>query len=177
MRLRALICIAMLLPPLGACAQQVPEGPPPVRATFALIDSTGVRVGQVMALQDPAGVVFQVLATGLTPGLHGMHLHVEPACDPPSFAAAGGHYNPSGRQHGRLNPAGPHAGDFPNLTVQQDGSGRAEVRIDGVTLTEGDHSIGRPGSALVLHVARDDELTDPTGNSGARVACAVIRSR
>ena len=166
------LLLTILAAPLAA--QAAPDGPPPVRATFALLDTSGSRIGQVTALQDPQGVVLQVLATHLSPGPHGMHLHATAACVPPTFASAGSHYNPAGRKHGRENPEGPHVGDLPNLEVQPDSTGRAQVRIDGVTLTAGPHSIGVPGTAVVIHASRDDGRTDPTGNAGGRLACAVV---
>ncbi len=166
------LCLLLVAAPLTA--QAAPEGPPPVRATFALIDSAGARIGQVTALQDPQGVVLQIFAMHLSPGPHGLHLHATPACEPPGFTSAGSHYNPAGRKHGRENPDGPHLGDLPNLEVQPDGTGRAQVRIDGVTLTAGPHSIGVPGTAVVIHASRDDGRTDPTGNAGGRLACAVV---
>ncbi|MEO8139990.1 MAG: superoxide dismutase family protein [Gemmatimonadota bacterium] len=159
----------------STAAQQSPAaGPPPVRAVFAIIDSAGARAGQVTAVQNPDGVLLQVFATGLTPGSHGLHLHASAACEPPGFQSAGIHFNPEGRQHGTRNPAGPHAGDLANLVANDKGEARAQVVIPGVTLTPGEHSIGAPGSALVIHAMADDELTDPTGNSGARIGCAVL---
>jgi Cu-Zn family superoxide dismutase len=167
------VCVTWL--PMSAAGQAAPDGPPPVRATYALIDSAGERVGQVTAIQDPSGVSLQVLAAPLSPGLHGMHLHATGACEPPDFATAGPHYDPAGRRHGRENPDGPHLGDLPNLLVQPDGGGRAQVRIDGVTLTPGARSIGVPGTSLVLHAMPDDGRTDPAGNAGLRIACAVLQ--
>ena len=159
----------------GAWAQQSPaDGPPPVRAVFAIIDSAGTRAGQVNAVQNPDGVLLQVFATGLPPGPHGLHLHTAPACETPAFQSARMHFNPGGKQHGTRNPAGPHAGDLPNLIANDKGEARAQVEIPGVTLTPGEHSIGAPGSALVIHAMADDEMTDPTGASGARIGCAVI---
>ncbi len=159
----------------AAFAQQAPgDGPPPVRAVFAIIDSSGARTGQVNAVQNPDGVLFQVLATGLAPGLHGLHLHASPTCEPPTFQSAGGHFNPAGKEHGARNPSGPHAGDLPNLLANEKGEARAQLLIPGVTLAPGPASIGVPGSALVIHAKPDDELTDPSGNSGARIACASI---
>jgi Cu-Zn family superoxide dismutase len=150
-------------------------GAPRPRAIFVLVDPAGARAGQVTASQDAGGVVLEIFATGLAPGRHGMHLHANPACEPPGFQSAGGHFDPTGRQHGARNPQGPHAGDLPNLVVSPSGEGRAQVSIPGHTLSLGPHSIGTPGSALVIHGGEDDELTDPTGNSGPRVACAVIQ--
>lgn len=162
--------------PAGVTAQAAADGPPPVRATFALIDTAGRRLGQVTAIQDPAGVSLQVHAGSLGPGLHGMHLHATGVCEPPSFATAGPHFNPAGRRHGHESPDGPHLGDLPNLMVQPDSTGRAQVRIDGVTLTAGPHSIGVPGTSLLVHAAPDDGRTDPAGNAGPRIACAVLRT-
>lgn len=150
-------------------------GAPSPKALFALIDTTGARAGQVSVSQDAGGVVFEVFATGLSPGRHGMHLHANPACEPPAFQSAGGHFNPAARQHGAKNPLGAHAGDLPNLVVNASGEGRARVTITGHTLSPGPGSVGAPGTALVIHAGQDDELTDPTGNSGPRIACAVIR--
>lgn len=156
-------------------AQQTPaDGPPPVRAIFAIIDSSGGRAGQINAVQNPDGVLFQLLATGLAPGQHGLHLHAAAACEPPAFQSAGAHFNPTGSQHGARNPSGPHAGDLPNLVANDRGEARAQLLIPGVTLAPGPHSIGVPGTALVIHAKPDDEVTDPSGNSGPRIACAVI---
>jgi Cu-Zn family superoxide dismutase len=160
---------------IAAAEAQTPgDGPPPVRAVFAIIDSSGERAGQITAVQNPDGVLFQLLATGLAPGQHGLHLHAAPACEPPAFQSAGGHYNPGSRQHGAKNPLGPHAGDLPNVVASARGEARAQFLIPGLTLNSGPHSIGVPGSALVIHAKPDDEMTDPSGNSGVRVACAVL---
>jgi Cu-Zn family superoxide dismutase len=174
----------LLIPVLGVLtattagsvsAQQASgDGPPPVRAVFAFTDSSGSRAGQVNAIQNPDGVLLQVLATGLVPGLHALHLHGSPDCEPPAFQSAGGHFNPGARQHGAKNPAGPHAGDLPNLVANDKGEARAQLLIAGATLSPGPNSIGVPGTALVIHANPDDELTDPAGNAGARIACAII---
>jgi Cu-Zn family superoxide dismutase len=169
----SLLCIVLSYPCLAG-AQEPASGPPPVRATFAIIDTAGERAGQVTAVQEPAGLLLQIYAYRLPPGPHGLHLHVVAACDPPDFQTAGGHLNPAGRKHGRRNPEGPHLGDLPNLQVNGQGEVRLEVRLDSLTLTPGPRSIGVPGTALVVHAAADDEMTDPTGNSGARIACAVV---
>ena len=114
-------------------------------------------------------------AQGLPAGVKGVHIHAVGKCDPPDFTSAGSHFNPQGKQHGALNPQGPHAGDLPNLTVGADGKGRLESTTELVTLLGGPHSaFDADGSALVIHAAPDDFRTDPTGNSGARIACGVI---
>ena len=175
----------LVLLPLAACHNQPVDtaSPAPVgrvatqaapRDAFAIIDTAGRRIGQVSAIETQSGVQLEVAITGFTPGDHGMHLHAVARCEPPAFSTATGHLNPVSRQHGARNPLGAHLGDLPNLVVDQHGLGRASVIVTGVTLQPGATSIGAPGTALVIHAAPDDEVTDPTGNSGARIACAAI---
>jgi Cu-Zn family superoxide dismutase len=150
------------------------------RASATFVDASGAEVGWAKLVQDAAGIVHvNVHVDGLTPGLHGIHIHAIAACGP-TFAAAGGHYNPLGRQHGLSNPAGSHAGDLPNLIVNANGIGHLDTTTDRVTLTNGpttlfDQTSGAVGSALIIHANEDDQVTDATnGNSGGRIACAAI---
>jgi Cu-Zn family superoxide dismutase len=147
-------------------------------ATASLVDSSGSRVG-VATLSDSAGSGWlAVSVTGLTPGLHGMHIHESGTCTTPDFQSAGGHFNPDGKQHGTRNPEGPHAGDLPNLLVEDDGSADTTLAISSALLAEGPASmLGTQGRSLVIHADPDDEKTDPSGNSGARVVCGVIERR
>jgi Cu-Zn family superoxide dismutase len=105
-------------------------------------------------------------------GLHGIHVHSVGRCDPPDFASAGPHWNPLGRHHGLNNPAGPHAGDMRNVEVAANGVLGATVVLPGANL---DSLLDADGASLVLHADADDYVTDPSGNSGARIACAVIQ--
>ena len=107
-----------------------------------------------------------------------MHIHETGACTPPDFTSAGGHFNPASKRHGLLNPEGPHAGDLPNLLVREDGSADTTLTVSPSLLTEGPGSmIGPQKRALVIHADPDDQKTDPSGNSGARVVCGVIERR
>lgn len=146
-----------------------------VTATADLHDASGQRVGAAR-LEDVSGGVHLVLEmTGMPPGPHAVHVHAVGRCDPPGFASAGGHFNPAKRQHGVLNPQGPHAGDLPNITIDPDGRGRLETTNDRITLHPGPDSIlDADGRALVVHAGPDDFKTDPAGGSGARIACGVI---
>jgi Cu-Zn family superoxide dismutase len=152
------------------------------RASGTFVDPAGATVGWVKLVEDATGIVHvAVHVDGLAAGRHGIHIHAIGACSP-TFAAAGGHYNPLGHQHGLENPSGPHAGDLPNLVVNGAGIGRLEATTDRVTLSSGpatlfDSTTGAVGSAFIIHAAEDDQLTDATnGNSGARIACAVIEA-
>jgi len=146
------------------------------------IDATGQAIGWVRLVEDGTGRVHvNVHVAGLTPGLHGIHIHAIGACSP-TFAAAGGHYNPLGHQHGLDNPNGAHAGDLPNLIVNAGGVAHLNATTDRVTISPGpttlfDSTPLAVGSAFIIHANEDDQVTDATnGNSGARVACAVIEA-
>jgi Cu-Zn family superoxide dismutase len=144
-------------------------------ARAELHDASGKTVGTASFNQVGSAVRVVLEVQGLPPGPKGVHVHAVGACDPREFTTAGPHFNPGNRQHGALNPQGPHAGDLPNIVVGADGKGRLESTTELVTLQSGPSSVfDADGSALVVHAAPDDFRTDPTGNSGARIACGVI---
>jgi superoxide dismutase, Cu-Zn family len=147
-------------------------------ASATLTDAGGRNVGTVQFVEQPAG---RVALTGtlhdLPPGPHGIHFHAVGQCDGTApFASAGAHFNPGARKHGLDSPEGPHAGDLPMVVVGADGRATLNATTDRVTLGSGPTSLlDADGSALVLHAAADDQRTDPSGNSGARIACGVVK--
>jgi len=144
-------------------------------ATADLKDAKGAVVGAATFTQESGGVHLVAKVKDLPPGQHGIHVHAVGKCDAPDFMTAGGHFNPTSHQHGLNNPQGPHAGDMVNLTVASDGTGAVDYVLKDVTLGSGAGSLfGSDGTALVIHADMDDEMTDPSGNSGARIACGVI---
>jgi len=163
------LAIAAALPlALSACETTgEPQGGP----IFALVNSAGQSVGSVRMWQTPGGVTFRIAASGLPHGNHGIHVHSVGRCVPPKFESAGPHWNPAGAKHGFNNPAGPHRGDLPNVTVAANGVLHEAVSLAGASFPA---LLDADGSALVLHAAPDDYATDPSGNSGDRIACAVI---
>ncbi|MEO7368784.1 MAG: superoxide dismutase family protein [Gemmatimonadaceae bacterium] len=164
---------------LVACA----HAPAPlnrVAVAYATIANAGGTRGTAEMWQDADNVVHvEVQVSGMPAGPHGIHFHAVGSCEPTAagaFAAAGGHYNPLGRQHGLDNSAGSHAGDAPNFTVNADGTGRASFTTDRVSLTAGSTSLfDADGSAIVIHAGADDQISQPAGNSGARIACGAVR--
>ena len=144
-------------------------------ASAALLDPAGNVVGEAKFTEDAAGKLHvNVKVEGITPGLHGIHLHAVGSCSP-TFAAAGGHHNPLARQHGLDNPSGAHSGDLPNLVVNGAGRGHLDAVSDRATLSPGPATLfDADGSSVIIHAAEDDQMTDPTGNSGGRIACGVI---
>jgi superoxide dismutase, Cu-Zn family len=162
------ITITIFLSALAGCAAiDLPVQSPPV----AMVDQAGQAIGSVTASQTSGGITLAIRASGLPHGLHGIHVHSVGRCDGPKFESAGAHWNPAERHHGLNNPQGPHAGDLPNVTVSSNG-------VLGETLVLAHASFAdladADGSALVVHAAADDYVTDPSGNSGARIACAVL---
>lgn len=166
---------AVLAVSVGGCAG-IGQPTAPATATAEMKSSAGAVVGVARLSQIGSGVRVVLDVRALPPGAKGVHIHTAGTCDPPEFTSAGAHFNPDGKKHGLQNADGPHAGDLPNITVAADGSGRLESMNERVSLGDGPNSLLRPeGTALVIHSAPDDFKTDPTGNSGARIACGVIR--
>jgi Cu-Zn family superoxide dismutase len=172
MRLRQAIVIAGVFG-LSACAT-VPASAP--SAAAAIADAAGRTVARATVRQGPGGLSVHVEAAGLAPGTYGVHLHAVGRCEGPAFGSAGPHWNPTARQHGRDNPAGMHMGDLPNLTVGADGRGVVAFDLSGASLTRAGTAVllDADGAAIVVHAQADDYRTDPSGNSGARIACGVL---
>jgi Cu-Zn family superoxide dismutase len=162
----------------GTTARPAGETPRPSPVAVAkLVDSSGAQIG-LATLSDSAGSARLGLSVaGLTPGAHGLHVHAQGACTPPSFASAGPHLNPDGKRHGTRNPQGPHAGDLPNLQVGANGSADTTFAVSPDLARSGPRFLLQPGgTAIVIHAGPDDETTDPSGNSGARVVCGVFNA-
>lgn len=139
-----------------------------------LKDGQGKDVGTLLIWDQGPGVALQLDLHDLTPGEHAIHFHAVPKCEGPDFKSAGGHFNPEGKKHGFDNPEGHHAGDMKNFTVAADGKAKAKLEDPDVTLKDGPHSLLTNGAAVVVHAKADDYKTDPSGNSGDRVACGVM---
>lgn len=157
---------------LAACAPAMQGGAAASESTVRNAQGQSVGTLRVEPVGQGTRVVLRVM--GMPPGAHGTHLHAVGRCDAPGFTTAGGHWNPTGRQHGLRNPQGAHLGDLPNLVVAADGTGELTATIP-VPYVPGAGSMLDPdGTALVVHATADDQVTDPSGNSGARIACAVV---
>ena len=161
-------------------------------AMARLMTADGDARGSGSVSRTDQGIEVRIAASGMRPGRYGVHLHQTGKCDGPKFESAGAHWNPSNAQHGFDNPKGSHRGDLPNLVVDAGQTGEVRYTItDLPDAGDSDGSENRPsgsvrnlasgllegdGTAIVIHAEPDDLLTDPSGNSGDRIACGVLRA-
>ncbi|WP_338424193.1 superoxide dismutase family protein [Sphingopyxis kveilinensis] len=168
------LAAALLLAGCAGTSKSPTATLPPPDAFAQLYDASGANRGRADIYRDASGLRVELIARGFGPGTYGMHVHAIGQCTPPEFTSAGPHWNPSGAQHGRENPMGAHHGDLPNLVVEPDEIGRATLRLVGSRLNGDGGLLDADGAAFVIHAGPDDYKTDPSGNSGGRVACGVI---
>jgi Cu-Zn family superoxide dismutase len=163
---RTAIVVAMLVASSVAAAQNK------VAATLA--PSAGNNVaGNVVFVQEGRKLFVIAEVTGLKPGAHGFHVHEKGDCSAPDFSSAGGHFNPGSQPHGDPTAGAHHAGDMPVLVA--DASGKATARAELRTMSIDGSANDIVGKAVVVHADPDDFRTQPAGNSGARIACGVIK--
>lgn len=148
-----------------------------LRLIVPLINANNEEMGEAVLTETSRGVRIALRAEGLKPGIHAIHFHESGICTPPDFMSAGTHFNPEQKKHGLENPQGPHAGDMANVFADRHGNINTVLFNPRVTLVKGQINSLRDadGSALIIHESGDDQLTDPSGNSGKRVLCGVIR--
>ena len=146
---------------------------PPDVTGWPIVDRKGRQVGIVTTRLNKQAVVVSLDTMGLPPGVHGVHIHQIAKCEAPTFESAGAHWNWTNKKHGHTNPQGYHAGDLGNLTVGADGKGEAAFAV---AAKDWDPKLSG-GLPLVIHAAADDDRTDPSGNSGERIACGLLYLR
>lgn len=177
MRMALVVAAALMA---GGCTPTDEAAPPSsggryaaghFKAQAALRTSAGADAGTATVQEQNGGLRVSIDAKGLPQGPHGAHIHTVGRCDAPDFTTAGGHWNPTAHQHGTLNPAGPHGGDIPNLLIGTDGQGSIAINLPAGTFEQ---LLDQDGAAIVIHAGPDDLKTDPSGNSGGRIACGVF---
>lgn len=185
LRLGVILALAatLLIGAAGAFAQATPEAATPGAAPMeaAIVDATGTMVGSVSISEQDGGVTFTVTldAGALPEGEHGIHVHEKGTCGEGgdgTFALAGSHYNPTDKVHGAPDADPSHAGDLGNLIAAVDGSVDFTISVHSLSLdpNASNSLMDADGSALIIHADMDDLTTDPSGNSGDRVLCAVL---
>lgn len=170
---RAVVLVLPFAAVLAGC-QTIDEVPNERLGQATLRLASGLPGGTAQLLASGSQVNISIAVVGIAPGVHGVHLHMTGSCEAPEFTSAGGHLNPGRHQHGANNPAGAHLGDLPNVTAGSNGAGTVSATLPGTReevlaqLFDGD------GTAVVVHAGPDDYRTDPSGNSGGRIACGVF---
>ena len=166
---RAILVAAVVL---AGCQGFSPDAPQAVAELQPTRGSKAAGTVRFYQLEDKVRVVAKV--SGLAPGReHGFHIHEAGDCSSGDGMSAKGHFNPGRMPHGHFSSHERHAGDLPALKADQGGASGLQVDLDLMTVDPGPASI--VGRGLIVHAEPDDYRTQPTGNSGARIACAVIR--
>src|SRR5258705_172220 len=170
MYLRSAVVLSLIS--LAACSS-LPYGSGPVATTTLKPTAGQVAAGTVTFTQSGDKVRVEGNISGLSPGVHGIHIHEKGDCSAPDATSAGGHFNPSSKSHGGTSGAERHGGDLGNLTADNFGNAVLKVDVEGITAAPGapNSVVGR---GLIVHADADDFKTQPTGNSGKRISCGVI---
>jgi Cu-Zn family superoxide dismutase len=168
--LTALAVASLAAPAVAQQRVQTHEAP--------IMGTRGENIGRIVVKSSENATIVRITINpgGLTPGWHGVHFHQVGDCsDPGQYQRSRGHVNHENAKHGLLHEEGPDEGDLPNIYAAADGSVNAEVSSEAIVLTGDEGLKDADGSALVIHANEDDHVTQPIGNAGARVACAVIK--
>ena len=171
--IRTAALFALATGALSACTT-LGEIPTEKVATATLRQANGAPAGTAILTRAGDSLTLSIALAGLPAGEKGMHLHMVGKCEAPAFTSAGGHLNPHGKQHGSQNPAGSHLGDLPNVMIDSNGAGASSAQLAGTAAALEPILFDADGTAIVVHAGADDYKTDPTGNSGARIACGVL---
>jgi Cu-Zn family superoxide dismutase len=162
------IAIAALF---AGCAGMSPSGPSAIADLAATKGNTAA--GTVTFTQKGDKVIVHAMVSGLAAGTHGFHVHEKGDCSSGDGVSAGGHFNPLGKPHSYPTVEDRHAGDMPMLAADASGNAVMTAELDVIAVGGGAADV--IGKAVIVHKDADDFKTQPTGNSGARVACGVIR--
>ena len=168
----AIALVTMALLSFPAFAQ---SSPPEARASFVNLE--GREIGEATLRQTPNGVLIRLGVSEIPSGPHAVHIHEAGRCEHQGgFQSAGGHFAPRGGEHGYEVEGGPHAGDLPVQWASIEGMLRTDIIAPDLTLTEGEATLfDADGSAIIIHAGIDDYQSQPSGNAGQQIACAVIR--
>ncbi|MEP2735038.1 MAG: superoxide dismutase family protein [Erythrobacter sp.] len=167
---------------LAACAPETEtqsdtaETLPTTLASASISDAAGANVGLASIIETGNALSLKVTLSGMPPGEKALHFHTTGACDAPDFKSAGGHLNPAEVSHGKLSDDGPHLGDFPNITIAEDGLAEISLPVAGTAQGAAKHILDADSTAIMIHAGPDDYKSDPAGAAGPRIACGVFEA-
>lgn len=145
--------------------------------TVDMYNQDGDMIGTANFSEGKESVSIELKVKGIETGYHAVSIHEFPKCKGPEFKSAGNHLNPENKQHGLMNDKGAHLGDLPNVKADDKGAINAELSLPEATLKEGKMSLFKEkGTSIIISKKKDDGMTQPSGNSGARIACGVIQN-
>ena len=174
--MKGLVLGAALLALAAGCSHNSHHGSHPAHETRTGVAHLFTNVkgleGRIDFIEEDGHMTVMTFVDGLSKGPHGFHIHEIGDCSKGDFTSAGGHFNPAKVSHGSLHAAENHAGDLGNLVAGMDEKAYSTIITHGITLGEGKNSI--VGKAIIIHKDADDYVTQPTGNSGGRIACGII---
>ncbi|HWT71194.1 MAG TPA: superoxide dismutase family protein [Oxalicibacterium sp.] len=164
------LCSALLL---AGCASM--SGSPRIAVATLQPTQGNATHGTVSFVQKGLKVVVDARFSNLAPGAHGIHIHERGDCSSPDGQSAGGHFNPSGKLHGGPMTPAHHAGDLGNIIAQADGTATLQVTVPSTQISLNDTAVNSiVGKSVIVHADPDDFASQPSGNSGKRLACGVI---
>ena len=169
--IKALLVVAVLI----GCKSSNSSSIKPLTLTVNFESKSGSKTtGTATFVEKDGQVSFTARLSGLTPGVHAIHIHEKADCSAADASSAGGHWNPTFKKHGRWGDVECHKGDIGNFPAEVDGNGTITMSTDQWCIGCGDPTKDILGKGLIVHEKADDYVTQPTGNAGGRVACSAI---
>lgn len=144
-----------------------------LRLNFEAKSNSNVS-GTATFIENKGKVTFEAKLSGLQPGVHAIHIHEKSDCSAADGSSAGGHWNPTFKKHGKWAEGEYHKGDIGNFTADENGNGTITLTTDEWCIGCDDPTKDVTGKSLIVHKDKDDFVSQPTGNSGARIACSAI---
>ncbi len=147
----------------------------PKRLVIAFEPKSNSKVSGTATFVEINGkVTFVAKLAGLTPGTHAIHIHEKSDCSAADGSSAGGHWNPTFKNHGKWGVGEYHKGDIGNFVADKNGNGIITLTTDEWNMGSGDPTKDILGKGLIVHQGADDFVSQPSGDAGARVACSAI---